>query len=286
MSYERCRTRHVHRRGVHPVIRFGAALIVLLVLTTHPVLVQLPSTLAHQSRDGGRYREGLILQPKNQNALTLVSAIATVTQADSLADWPKTLALRFFIPSDQQNAYVRLRQFRSRNGYYVLDDVATSQARWKPGAINEFSWPADVMAGVYNYQLSRGGDGVGTKGEWLGDIGMVVRLDADAPIISGSSSIVAPAMLRAFTQPTEVVGYRFGFTTNASTTVQASITAEAGGASLLKQSPNAVAGGLSTIIWTVNGQADGWYRLLLTADFPGQPQMVVRFYHRRSLGPS
>jgi len=272
-------------RGVHPTTRFFAALTLLFVLASHPVLVQLPSTLARQLRDSGRYREGLILEPKNDNALTLVSALATVTQTDAFADWPKTLSLRFFIPRDQQTAFVRLRQFRSRNGYYVLDEVASSLIKWKPGALNEFSWPADVMAGVYNYQLSRAPDSVGSKTEWLGDIGMVVRLDADGPIISGGSSIVAPAVLRTSTQAAQVTGYRFGFTTNASTTVQASITADAGGAPLLKQSLTAVGGGLSTIIWTV-GQDDGWYRLLLTADFPGQPQMVVRFYHRRTLGPS
>jgi hypothetical protein len=285
MSFENqrpCRRRH----GVHPIIRLCATLTLLLVVTTHPVLVQVPSTLARQPRDSGRYREGLILEPKNDNALTLVSAIAMTTATNILDDWPKVLSLHFFIPPDQQKAHVTLRQFRSRNGYYMLDEVASSLTNWKPGALNDFSWPADVMAGVYNYQLSRAGDSVGSKAEWLGDIGMVVRLDADGPIISGGSSIVAPAILRSSTQSAEVVGYRFGFTTNASTAVQASITADAGGAPLLKQSPAAVGGGLTTIIWTVNGQADGWYRLLLTADFPGQPQMVVRFYHRRTLGPS
>jgi len=70
-------------------------------------------------------------------------------------------------------------------------------------------------------------------------------------------AIVAPAVLHTSTQPTEVVGYRLGFTTNASTTVQASITADAGGAPQMKQSPNAVAGGVSTISWMVGGQNDG-----------------------------
>jgi hypothetical protein len=82
-----------------------------------------------------------------------------------------------------------------------------------------------------------------------------------------------------------VVGYRFGFTTNASATVEASVTADAGGAALLKQTASAVGGGLSTVLWTVGEQKDGWYRLQLTADFPGRPQMVVRFYHRRTIGP-
>ena len=264
-------------------MRFLAAILSVFVLAGIPVLVQVPSTLARQSRESGLYQEGLVFTPKTASALTLVSALATVTAGATFTDWPKDFSLRFFIPPDQHTAFVRLRQFSSQSGYYVLDDVA-SRVRWKPGALNEFSWPADVMAGVYTYQASREPDRVGTKAKWLGEIGMIVRLDGDGPIISGGSAIVAPAVLYG-TLPAAVTGYRFGFTTNATTTVQASVTAEAGGPPLMKWSPNAAGGGLSTIIWPATGQKDGWYRLLLTADFPGQPQMVVRFYHRRTLSP-
>lgn len=258
-------------------------MLALLVLASSPVWVQqIPSTLKPMPRDGGRYREGLVLEPRSDQAIALVSALVTLKQPETFDDWPKSLRLRFFVPPDQPGPSIRIRQFRSYNGYYVLEEVKPVQS-WKPGAVNEFSWPSDVMSRAYEWQSKWAGSALGTRAQWVRDLAIVVRLGADGPVISGERNVVAPAALYSSDIPAEVAAYRFAFTTNAPVTVKASIAPDGGAKALMQESYDAVPGGLSNVVWAAAAHQAGWYTLRLDASFPGHPQMVVRFYHRRSL---
>jgi hypothetical protein len=264
-------------------VRLGSALLALLVWASSPVWVQqIPSTLKPMPREGGRYREGLILEPRNDQTIALVSALVSLKQPETFDTWPKLLRLRFFVPPDQPRPSIRIRQFRSYSGYYVLEDVKPAQP-WKPGTVNEFSWPSDVVARAYDWQSKWAGGAVGTRAQWVRDLAIVVRLGDEGPIISGERNVVAPAALYYSDMPMEVVGYRFAFTTNAPATVKASIAPDGGGKTLAQESYNAIPGGLSNVVWSAAGHPAGWYSLRLDASFPGHPQMIVRFYHRRSL---
>jgi hypothetical protein len=256
----------------------------LLVLAGSPVWVQqIPSTLKPMPREGGRYREGLVLEPRNDQTIALVSALVILKQPETFDNWPKLLHLRFFVPPDQSLPSIRIRQFRSYNGYYVLEGVKPVQP-WKPGAVNDFSWPSDVMAQTYEWQSKWAGSAPGTTAQWVRDLAIVVRLGGDGPVISGERNVVAPAALHYSDVPMEVAAYRFAFTTNAPATVKASIASDGGGKALTQESYDAVPGGLSNVVWSAAENPAGWYMLRLDASFPGNPQMVVRFYHRRSLG--
>jgi hypothetical protein len=267
---------------IRRLVRIGTTVLALLVLASSPVWVQqIPSTLKPMPRDGGRYREGLVLAPKTDQTIALVSALVSLKQLETYETWPKLLRLRFFVPPDQPRPSIRIRQFRSQNGYYMLEEVKPVQT-WKSGAVNEFSWSSDVMASAYQWQSKLAGSALGTRAQWVRDLAIVVRLGDDGPIISGERNVVAPAALYYSDAPMEIAAYRFAFTTNAPGTVNASITPDGAGKALLQESYDAIPGGLSNVVWSAAGQPAGWYTLRLDASFPGHPQMVVRFYHLRS----
>jgi hypothetical protein len=263
-------------------MRMGSAVVALLLLASSPVWVQqIPSTLKPMPRDGGRYQEGLVLAPRTDQTIALVSAVVSLKQPETYDTWPSLLRLRFFVPPDQPRPSIRIRQFRSQNGYYVLEGVKPVQT-WNPGAVNEFSWSSDVMASAYQWQSKWEASALRTRAQWVRDLAIVVRLGDDGPIISGELNVVAPAALYYSDAPMEIADYRFAFTTNAPGTVKALITRDGAGKALLEETYDALPGSLSTVVWTVAGQPAGWYTLRLDASFPGHPQMVVRFYHLRS----
>jgi hypothetical protein len=254
--------------------------VLILLALAAPLLAQYPPTLMYMSR--GDRSEGLAAEPKSADAIVLISAVADAKQRPSYGDWPASLRLRFYLPRDERRAQVKVRQLRALTGYDVLDSVAP-RSPWLAGVVNEFPWPTDVIARVYDFQVPTSRREAVTKDDWLAGLGVVVGLgDADAPAVRQSLS-VAPAALHHSNQTVDVSGYLFTFRTNAPASVTGSVLSAANVDVLSGLRYDATSGSPFTVKWSAGDQPEGWYRLVLNASLAGQPQIVVRFYHKRLL---
>jgi hypothetical protein len=264
-------------------LRAGAAIVALLG-SLSAVLAQ-PATLAYMSR--GDRREGLVTEEKSAEDIRLLSAIAEVKARDRYADWPGALRLRFFLPKNAAAAHVTVRQIPSPKGYYLLGDV-TPPKPWSAAAVNEFRWPIDLIAKVYEYQIPSARRATFTKEDWMTDLGVVVALGGKDDVFVRQQIEVAPAVVFHSDQPLDVVGYQFTFRTNAPAEVSDSIVSSSNTPVSSVQQRTATAGRPFTVRWQVSGQPEGWYQLSLDLTFGGRTegrsqQRLVRFYHVPSL---
>ncbi len=122
-----------------------------------------------------------------------------------------------------------------------------------------------------------------TKDDWLAGLGVVVGLGDEGAPATRSSMVVAPATFHHSDQPLDVSGYLFTFRTNASAIVTGSVLSAANTEVLSGMRYETSPGSPFTVKWSVANQPEGWYRLVLNASLAGQPQIVVRFFHTRSL---
>ena len=246
---------------------------------------QYPATLIYQAR--GDRSEGLVAEPKSADAVILVSALADVKPHETYDQWPKALRLRFYLPKDQRNAHVAVRQIPSPRGYYTLDNVETPKP-WVAASVNEFQWPADVIARVYDFQIPANRRTTVTKDDWMTDLGVVVTLGDDKRAPFSQNVAVAPAALFSSSQPLEVVAYQFTFRANAPADVTDSIVSSSNSRVFSDAPRTAIANSPFTVRWPVGCQPEGWYQLVMDASFKSAPtrpsqQWVVRFYHKPSL---
>jgi hypothetical protein len=238
-----------------------------------------PPTLMYMAR--GDWKEGLEAEPKSADAIVLLSAIADVRPADTYVKWPELLRVRYFLPKGESRPQMTVRQMRSLIGYYKLDSVDPKKIAPVSGAVNEFTWPSSVVSRVYDFQVAKSGSAV-TRQNWVAGLGVLVTLGDTGPI-GRQTLTVAPAALHYSTQPLEVVSYLLTFRTNAPAQVTGVIQDASKHNVLSDLRYDVTSGSPFTVRWAVGMQPEGWYTLLLDASLKGQPQIVVRFYHRRSL---
>jgi hypothetical protein len=260
----------------------AALLLVLAVAGARTFAQDYPVTLRYLPRVEPGRQEGLAGEPKSADAIVLVSALADVTPVENLADWPSQFRLRFFLPAGESAPDISIRQLRSLTGYYMMDTVAPPKP-WTPGVVNEFAWARDVVADVYNFQVPLGRQKEITKRNWLAGLGLVVSLGTTGPTANLQRVTVAPAVLTSATGPLNVVNYLFSFRTNAEATITGTILSSSDRPVYTSPRYPATSGSPFTVRWPAANQPEGWYRLVLDASLAGQPQLVVRFYHKRSL---
>lgn len=267
----------------------GRALVVgaVIVCLSAPLVLaqQYPATLAFMSR--GDRREGLVTEPKSAEDVRLLSAVAEVKARDTYTEWPGALRMRFFLPRNHTTAQVTIRQIPAPRGYYLLADVKPAKP-WSPAAVNEFRWPTDVIAKVYEYQIPPARRTTFTKDDWMTELGVVVALGPAEDVSVRQKIEVAPAALHHTDQPFDVIAYQFTFRTNAPADVSDSIISSANARVTSIRLRTVTAGRPFTVRWPVSGQPEGWYQLSLDLAFEGaagerSQQRVVRFYHKPSL---
>jgi len=240
---------------------------------------QYPTTLQYLPR--GDRSEGLVAAPKSAAAMVLVSAVAKLAVApEPLPEWPESLHLRFYLPRDGASPSVRIRQLSSFAGYYQMDSVVPAKP-WVSGAVNDFTWNRDVIAGIYDYQAARAGHGIRTKDLWLAGLGIVVSLGPSGAEGGLQNLTVAPALLDySNRRPLSTSRYEFTFRTNAAARVTGAIRSPSNTEVLAGINYQVTSGDPFTIKWDLkNTPPEGWYRLMLETSFEGQPQFIVRFYH-------
>ncbi len=270
--------------------RVSSLLCGLLVLGACSVVLAqaYPKDLRYGPR--GDRSEGLQGEPKGADAIVLVSAVADVQPHDTLAEWPEMLRLRFFLPkepppmtaapaSTDLRPLVRVRQLRSLTGYYILDSVAPTTP-WTFGTVNDFSWKRNIVQKVYEYQVPEPQRKDITKSGWLAGLGVVVSLGGGGSL---RSMTVAPAALEHTNRAVEVSKYLFTFRSTAPAVVTGAITSSTNQTILSGLKFTVVPGSPFTVAWPVTNQPDGWYRLKLDATLPGDPEVNVRFYHKKVL---
>jgi hypothetical protein len=239
-----------------------ALCLALVVATAGGALLaqQYPKNLVYQPR--GNRAEGLAAAPKTDSSVVLVSALADVSPHSPITEWPQNLRLRFFYPPGERPPVLRVRQLRSNTGYYVMDSV-TPSAPWATGAVNSFAWGTSIASQVYDFQVPAAQREKTSKSAWLSGLGVVVTLG---------------------TGPLSVANYLFSFRTNEAAVVSGSIVNANDKPVLSGLNYSVTAGSPFTVRWTAAGSPDGWYRLVLDVSFAGQqPQVAVRFYHKRAL---
>jgi hypothetical protein len=238
--------------------------------------------LRHQRR--GTHSEGLETDFKTNAAIRLISAIADVKPREAYTQWPGSLRVRFYLPKAVNGPAtlvpdVRIRQTVSPRGYYALDSV--QKQTWVIGDFNEYLWPSDTMARVFDYQYPPGSAAV-SRDKWIADLGVVVRLSPNRP--AQQSERVAPALLYHENKPSDVVAYQFSFRTTAPADVTSAI--QYGQSEVFTQPARSVDGGSAfTVRWApATTHEEGWYALTVDAEFQaGYTQaQVVEFYHKRS----
>lgn len=271
-------TRRVERAIFGRIL--GTTLGLFVLVAGASVLAQYPSTLMYMSR--GDRSEGLAAEPKSASAMALISALADVKPRETFNEWPEGLRLRFYFPKGESPPSIRVRQLRSLAGYYVLDNV-TPPKPWAPGAVNEFPWKPDIIAKIYDYQVGAAKRPEIGKADWFAGLGVVVSLGRAAAPGDRQSLVIAPAAVHYSDQPLEVLNYLFTFRTNAAAKVSGDILNSANDRVFSALEYQVTAGSPFTVKWPITNQPDGWYRLVLDASLAGQLQMVVRFYHKRSL---
>jgi len=260
----------------------AAVLLVVVIGGVRASAQTYPVALRYLPRVEPSRQEGLAAEPKSADAIVLVSALADVTGPEILGDWPPQFHLRFFLPAGEPSPDIRIRQLRSLTGYYMMDSVAPPKP-WAPGVVNEFAWTRDVVADVYNFQVPPERRKDVTKGDWLAGLGLVVSLGTAGPTASLQRFTVAPAVLTSSNRPLAVVNYLFSFRTNAAAKVTGAILSSSDRVVYTTPPYQATSGSPFTVRWPAGDRPEGWYRLVLDVSFEGQPQVVVRFYHRRSL---
>lgn len=261
------------------------------------------ASLDYQTR--GDHSEGMTLDPRNDDALRLISAIADVTPRETYSSWPKGLRLRFYLPGQHQPD-LRIRQFKSTLGYYALDRLVARS--WRSGSINEFEWPIDVIAGVYELQYPPGAGAV-SREDWMAQLGITVYLDENKAETTGTTGngrqpdptgkapqgelppriepvqIVAPATIYHSTRPLNTDAYVFSFRTTGAADIKAEVL-DAARRPVFSRTPSRVeAGSPYSVRWKpAASQPEGWYSLSVDAAFvegKRTQQQVVRFYHHR-----
>jgi hypothetical protein len=255
-----------------------------LIVTVNVGAQRYPPTLTYTSR--GSHSEGLTGEPRTADAaLALISAMAIAKPTEEYAQWPKTLRLRFFLPKGEERASVAVRQIPAPNGYYRLDNVKPPSP-WIPSSLNEFEWPADVMARVYDFQApSQAGL---TREHWIAQLGVVVALGTVDAASARQQITVAPAALFHAHQPLEVSAYQFTFRSTVSAELTEAVLSESSKRASSFAPRSVDANSPFTTRWLAGDQPEGWYRLTLDASFKGasaglSQQWIVRFYHRPSL---
>ncbi len=260
-------------------VRRTSVVLAIAAGVSQAVFAQYPGTLMYAPR--GNRSEGLAAQPRSADAIALVSALADVTPRETVSTWPENLRLRFYYPPQELAPVIRIRQLRSPTGYYVMDGVKPSTP-WVAAATNGFAWPSRLAAQVYDYQFGAAPDTT-TRSDWLTGLGVVVTLGSTGAAGSLQKLTVAPAVLDHTTRPLAVSSYLFSFRTNAPVLVTGAIVDASNHEVLSGLKYSAVSGSPFTVRWPVRGASEGWYQLLLDVGFAGQPQVIVRFFHKRSL---
>jgi hypothetical protein len=260
-----------------------ALCLALVVATAGGALLaqQYPKNLVYQPR--GNRAEGLAAAPKTDSSVVLVSALADVSPHSPITEWPQNLRLRFFYPPGERPPVLRVRQLRSNTGYYVMDSV-TPSAPWATGAVNSFAWGTSIASQVYDFQVPAAQREKTSKSAWLSGLGVVVTLGTGGAAGQLQRLTVAPAAFEHSDGPLSVANYLFSFRTNEAAVVSGSIVNANDKPVLSGLNYSVTAGSPFTVRWTAAGSPDGWYRLVLDVSFAGQqPQVAVRFYHKRAL---
>jgi hypothetical protein len=259
--------------------RTVAVAFTIIVLAATAVFAQYPPSLSYMSR--GDWKEGLEAEPKSADAIVLLSVIADVKPTETYVKWPERFRVRYYLPKEESRAQMTVRQIRSLSGYYKLDNVDPKKIAPVAGTVNEFTWPSNVISRIYDYQIAKNSTTL-TRDNWMAGLGVLVSL-GDARPAGRQTLTVAPAALHHSNGPLQVVNYLLTFRTNAPAQVTGVIQDADKQTVLSGLRYDVTAGSPFTVRWPVGAQPEGWYTLLLDASLKGQPQMVVRFYHRRSL---
>ena len=225
--------------------------------------------LQYQKR-GDRY-EGVKPKPVSGYDIELISVLADYQESHEADGFPKRVTLRFYLP-DEDKVYLTVRELDFR-AYYWLDKVQPAEP-WKPGVLNEFTWPTDPVLKQLRPALE------------LYELGALLRLETAT---SSSIENIAPAVLYHTNPPARVEGYRFTLKTGEDARLLAMIVQRKTGQDMdVQQFRRKRAGRPFTIHWDAKTASPGPYVLKIKGYSLSTNERIykeVHFYHQRSLNP-
>jgi hypothetical protein len=242
-------------------------LVLFLIAVAGLAIVSAPAEaqtqLQYQKR-ANRY-EGVRARPVSGFDIELLAA--QVAYADDPEKMGERFHIRFFLARPRA-AHLVVRELDYRYFYWL--DKVEPESPWRTGFANVFSWStAEVVRQLADLRIS--------------DLGVVVRLDRDAP---SAIEEVAPALFYQSQFPSGIRGYVFHFKLREDAMLKASMFKEAGtepvwSAPLARRT----AGRPFPYKWDLaaGGAPEGAYRLVLSGYLlnTNDPiSQVVKFYHR------
>jgi len=244
-------------------------LLILVFLGGYPSRLLAQLDLQYQSRSqeqSGSWKEGVKPKPVSGLNVELISVLADYQEPVPSEVFPTSVNLQFYL-EEEHAVYVTVRELDYRT-YYWLDKVQPAR-KWGKGFQNVFAWPTDPVL----QRLTPGLD--------LYELGALIRLDAET---TSTVERVAPGVLYHKDAPSTIDGYFFTLKTGEDARLLATISQEATGKEVERQTfRRKRAGRPFTIHWVAKDAEPGLYKLDISGFSLSTNQTLskeIHFYHQ------